>query len=97
MNPETSIKEQCVRNMRVEFPDVYCVKISDTFQVGIHDFHLCINGLFVSIEIKSKTGRASAMQKYHQKKILRAGGRSFVGVRSWAEFRKIVEEVIANG
>lgn len=57
---------------------------------GIPDIIACIDGGFYAFEVKTDTGKTTALQDATIKKILSAGGTSMV-VRSVDEVRSIVE------
>ena len=57
---------------------------------GIPDIIACIDGGFYAFEVKTDTGKTTALQDATIKKILSAGGTSMV-VRSADEVRSIVE------
>lgn len=45
---------------------------------GVPDILACINGYFVGIEVKTKTGIVSEIQKYQIDRIIKSGGVAFV-------------------
>ena len=45
---------------------------------GIPDILACVNGYFVAIEVKAKSGHPSALQLHHCSEIRKAGGFAFV-------------------
>lgn len=57
---------------------------------GIPDIIACIDGQFFGFEVKTETGKATALQEATIRKILVAGGTAIV-VRSVDEVRRIVE------
>lgn len=62
---------------------------------GIPDLILCVNGFFLSVELKAPTGRASDLQKMNTARINRSNG---IGIilfpDGFDEFKKIVKGVI---
>lgn len=58
---------------------------------GILDLTLCLNGWFISIEIKNEKGVVSPQQKVHIRNIIKAGGIAFVA-RSLKEVLDKLEE-----
>lgn len=62
---------------------------------GIPDLLICVNGFFISCELKAPTGRASDLQKKNTSAINKSGG---IGIilypDGFEEFKKIVEGVI---
>lgn len=61
---------------------------------GIPDLLICVNGIFVSCELKGPTGRPSELQKKNTVMINKSGG---IGVVLWPDgfdqFKNIVEGV----
>lgn len=64
-------------------------------QSGIPDVVACKNGIFIGIELKSSTGKASELQKYNIKQINESGG---VGIilfpEGFEEFKSLMEGVM---
>ena len=56
---------------------------------GIPDIIACVNGRFFAFEVKTDTGKTTALQDATIRKILSAGGRAFV-VRSVDEVRTAI-------
>ena len=59
---------------------------------GIPDIICCIKGRFVAFEVKTDTGKTTALQESAIRKINEAGGTAAV-VRSAEEVKKIVESI----
>lgn len=57
---------------------------------GIPDIISCVNGQFFAFEVKTTTGKTTALQDATLRKILAAGGHAYV-VRSAAEVRAILQ------
>ncbi len=57
---------------------------------GIPDIIACVDGRFYGFEVKTATGRPTALQEATIRKILAAGGEAYV-VRSVDEVRSILE------
>ncbi len=56
---------------------------------GTPDFLLCANGVFIALELKSKGGKTSALQKYHLEEVTRCGGVSLVATPdNWDYIKK---------
>jgi hypothetical protein len=55
-------------------PPIFHESIQQKAIVGTPDILCCIQGRFVAIEIKSKGGKLSALQKVKLQKIIDAGG-----------------------
>ncbi len=57
---------------------------------GIPDIIACINGQFYAFEVKTESGKTTALQDATIRKILACGGKAFV-VRSVDEVRAILK------
>jgi len=68
-------------------------------KAGIPDLLMCVNGLFVSVELKSAAGSATELQKMNTKRINAANGIGLILYPDGFEnFKKIIKEVImCNG
>ena len=66
-----------------------------TNRSGSPDIICCFNGLFVALEVKTEKGITSKLQEYHQKEILKSGGRALI-VRSVEEVKALIEELKAT-
>lgn len=62
---------------------------------GIPDLLLCVNGIFISVELKAPNGRPSALQKMNTARINQSGG---IGIilkpDGFEQFKEIVKGVI---
>ena len=62
---------------------------------GIPDLILCVNGFFISVELKAPNGRPSALQKMNTARINQSSG---IGIilkpDGFEQFKKIMEGVI---
>ena len=63
---------------------------------GIADLVCCINGLFVTVENKVMGRKAKPSQMLHRRKVVKAGGISFLN-RSYRQFREIIKHIEDNG
>jgi hypothetical protein len=66
-------------------------------RAGVHDYLLCVGGLFLSIELKHPTDMdsvATPLQRRMQYQVDQARGRAFLDVRSLAEVQQIVTETL---
>ena len=64
---------------------------------GIPDLLTCINGYFVSIELKALNGKPSELQIYDQKQIRKSGGIAIILYPDqFNEFQKMVEDLLQN-
>jgi hypothetical protein len=62
---------------------------------GIPDLILCVNGFFITVEIKAPNGKASALQKMNTARINKSNGISMILYPDGFEnFKKIMEGVI---
>jgi hypothetical protein len=64
-----------------EIPGSYWFKINDRTTTGIPDLLGCVAGVFVAIELKTRS-KVSAIQAYTLRKISDAHGQSFVATPS---------------
>jgi Holliday junction resolvase-like predicted endonuclease len=68
----------------------YVVKIITASKAGIPDLIVCTPaGGFVGIEVKTKTGVSSALQKVNIRKINQKGGRAFIA-RSLDDVKRLL-------
>lgn len=63
---------------------------------GTPDLTMCINGRFVSAELKVGENDLSGAQRIHRKRILRSGG-VFFAPYTFEEFKSKIEEINQNG
>lgn len=66
---------------------------------GIPDLLMCVNGLFIAVELKSESGKPSDLQRMNTARINQSNG---IGIilfpDGFGEFRKIIQGVIdCNG
>lgn len=63
---------------------------------GIPDLVLCVNGFFISVEVKSSVGKASELQKMNTSRINRSNG---IGIilfpNGFDDFKQLIKGVIA--
>lgn len=67
--PETIFRNNKVRPALEKIPHSFWESIQQISIVGTPDIIGCVNGLFVAIEIKTDTGKRSAMQAYKMDRI----------------------------
>ena len=60
---------------------------------GIPDIIICCQGRFIALEVKTPSGRPTALQQAVIRKITRAGGKAHI-VRSVDEVRQIISQCI---
>ena len=91
---EKDIQRQILRWLNSQ-RGVYAFKVAQGMysQQGISDILACVNGKFYAFEVKTKTGRATALQKAFLSDIINAGGKGFI-VRSLEKVKTILKEEI---
>lgn len=66
-------------------------------QAGVPDLLCCINGKFVAIEVKSDSGKPSALQLANVSDIQGAGGVAMVLYpKDWDKFKAFVDKLLGN-
>jgi len=60
------------------YPNSKVYRISDNFRVGIPDFVISADGLFIGIEVKDETTKLRGIQVVELKEICESGGLGFV-------------------
>lgn len=75
---ETNFRSNQVRPFLKKLKKCVIFPIQQTAIKGHPDFILCLNGYFVSLELKGKKGKASPLQSYYTKRIESCGGYSFI-------------------
>jgi hypothetical protein len=71
--PEGKFKDKVLKDLK-QIPRVWAEKIQQVAKVGTHDIFICVNGKFLSLELKGPKGFPSEMQLYKARKIRKAGG-----------------------
>jgi Holliday junction resolvase len=77
----------------------YVIKVMKANENGVHDLLACINGLFVSIEVKAEKyehnplNAASEWQKRHLRLVEEAKGIAMI-VATLEQFKDIVKDII---
>ena len=61
-------------------------------QTGLPDIIVCLSGRFIALEVKTETGKTTALQELTLKEIRKAGGIAEV-VRSVGEVKALVEKL----
>ena len=90
MQAETRLKAKVLKYLST-LDNVWVYKSSDKFRSGIPDILICDNGAFVAIELKTRYGNLSKLQKYELNRIDKAGGETLV-CRSLQEVKEIMED-----
>lgn len=76
--PETLFKERIYPKLKT-LPNTWVVKIQQVAKRGTPDFLLCINGLFVAIELKKSVDEEpDALQEWNLENIADCGGAAMV-------------------
>lgn len=57
-----------------KLPNVYAFKVIRANRSGVSDIVMCINGVFVSLELKKAGEKPTALQFNHLKEVNEAGG-----------------------
>lgn len=91
MNEQT-IQKKIIKHL--ESIGAYVIKIVVAQRSGIPDLICCYRGKFIAFEVKSKTGKVSALQSYNIQKIKEQDGHAFV-VRSVEEVKDIIKQLEA--
>lgn len=97
-NPETRFKER-IRPLLSALPNTWLVKIQQVVLRGTPDFLMCINGVFVALELKSSCKEnPTELQLYNLKKITEARGLALVVYpENWSEVYECLHQISKNG
>ena len=95
--PETLFKERVREDLRT-LPSTWFVKIQQVAIRGIPDFLVCIDGIFVAIELKaSRLAARDPLQTWTLESIAKCGGRAFVAYpENWSETLEYLREIADN-
>lgn len=64
-------------------------------KVGIPDILTCINGYFVTIEVKADKGKPSELQFYHRDQIRKSGGIAvIVYPDQWEDLKLLIDDLL---
>lgn len=78
-----------------EIPSTYWIKINDKVTAGIPDIIGCVAGIFVAIELKTKS-KVTALQAYTLRRIDSANGQAFVAnPDNWAHVYALILKMAA--
>lgn len=96
--PESNFKIIVIKFLKT-FSNIWFVKISQVATRGTPDFLICLNGVFVAIELKASVkSKISELQKYNLSKIDKACGVAIVAYpENWAEVINILETINNGG
>lgn len=92
--PETRFKNR-IRPKLEAIPNSYWVKIDQMSQRGVPDFHGCISGQMILIELKASNKEApSKLQEWHLQKAANAGALCFVvNPENWENTYQLLQEL----
>lgn len=88
---EKSIQTYILKKLR-EIPDSWWIKPTTTNLKGCPDIIGCLEGLFISIEVKDIKGKPSTAQEYQGKLIKTAGGIHILA-SSWKNVDVIISKM----
>lgn len=74
---ETVFKEKVAARLKT-FKNTWHVKVQQLSVSGTPDFLICLNGVFIALELKTDSGKVSKLQEYNLNKIAKCGGISIV-------------------
>jgi sulfur transfer protein SufE len=81
---EKDFQKKVLKKLR-EIPHSWWVKLNDRVTSGLPDIVGCVAGVFIAIELKTKS-KVTALQAYTLRKIDSANGQTFVATPdNWAE------------
>lgn len=74
--PEGSVKNWIKTQILKKYPEayIYVTHVGQYGKRGVPDLVMCINGLFVCIEVKTIKGKLTALQELEGRRIEKAGG-----------------------
>lgn len=78
MKPETLFRKKVVRWLKDNLKHCKILSLQQISLRGDPDLILCVNGLFVALEIKALGGKATTLQLHTLGAIREAGGAAFV-------------------
>jgi len=91
MKPETRFKMQVLRDLKTLGEKIWWVKTEAGARRGIPDILICLNGLFIAIELKrpmteKRQLHYEPLQQFTLAKIKKAGGQAFTATPyNWQE------------
>lgn len=80
-------------------PNLWFFKASERSLAGIPDFILCVNGIFVALELKRDTkSKASRLQQYNLEIINKSGGLGLVvNPDNWVKVLGVLKKLSEGG
>ncbi len=96
--PETLFKDRILPQLS-SLPHTFVMKTQEVSKRGIPDLILCVNGTFVSIELKkSMKEDADALQRWNMQRIASSGGVAILAYpENWDTVYKIVSDIAFDG
>lgn len=82
---ESQIQKSIIKYLTAH--NIYFVKTVRSNRRGVPDLIICLEGLFVAVEIKTQKGRVSPLQNVELCAIIRSQGEAFV-TRSLEDFKE---------
>lgn len=92
MGPERSFRLNQVQPFLKKLRNTVIFPIQQVSILGDPDYILCVNGYFVSLELKAKKGEVSALQQAKLDAVDSVGGFAFVArPENWPQIKKQLE------
>lgn len=94
MKPETLFKVRVRKDLK-KLPNTWFVKVQQVTINGTPDFLLCVNGVFVALELKaSEKDKTTKLQDYNIDQINKANGYAFKAYpENWIMIFNILEKI----
>ena len=84
---EKDFQRQILKELKKRHNDDFIYKTSDRYVSGIPDILMCINGIFVALELKWQAGTTKKLQLYNLRKIQKSGGYACILRKSKGVYR----------
>ena len=96
--PETIFKERILPQLRA-LPKTYVMKTQEVSKRGILDVVMCVNGIFVALELKKDMKEdPDPLQRWNMQSIGAAGGIAILAYpENWETVFEIVSEIAHRG
>lgn len=94
---ETLFKEKVTRDLK-DHPNIWFVKTQEVGRRGIPDILLCVNGIFVALELKKdEESKTSALQEWNLKSIANCNGIAMVCTPlNWKNSFDLIKELATD-
>ena len=89
MSSEQQIQSQVIKYL--ESIGAYVIKVISANKSGVPDVHACLNGRWISIEMKKPGAKPDPLQLHHLQMIQRAGG-----LATWATSVTQIQDFLAQ-